>query len=104
MRDFGTVAALGLQTLLTDAGFEVLPATETSFFPSVIALRPDAVVFDSDDHAALEQARHIAAEFPAIPVVACSSERALMHVFPPFHQGESYVLQLTRDLLAEALQ
>jgi len=105
--DFGAVARLGLLDLLAEEGLEAVGHAESRKRPGIIPLvnevRPDVVVLDLDDEAALEVAVQITSEFPAIKVVACSSEEPVMQVFPPFHHGESYLSQLTRAHLAQAL-
>ncbi|MGH9005547.1 MAG: hypothetical protein ACRDYV_20670 [Acidimicrobiia bacterium] len=118
--DFGAVARLGLFDLLSDEGLEVVGRTESPERPEAVVgrggpapteivglvseVRPDVVVLDLDDESALEVAVQITSAFPAIKVVACSSEEPVMQVFPPFHHGESYLSQLTRADLAQALQ
>ncbi len=114
--DFGAVARLGLLDILADEGLEVVgradaeragtaggPVAPTGIVRLVNEVRPDVVVLDLDDESALEVAVQITAEFPAIKVVACSSEEPVMQVFPPFHHGESYLSELTRAHLAQAL-
>jgi DNA-binding NarL/FixJ family response regulator len=107
--DFGAVAGLGLRDILAGEGLEVVgharerDVPEPGIVPLVNEVRPDVVVLDLDDESALEVAVQITSEFPAIKVVACSSEEPVMQVFPPFHHGESYLSQLTRAHLAQAL-
>lgn len=118
--DFGAVARMGLLDLLAEEGLEVVGRAEGPESPGrtgerdrpsqegivslVNEVRPDVVVLDLDDESALEVAVQITSAFPAIKVVACSSEEPVMQVFPPFHHGESYLSQLTRAHLAQALQ
>lgn len=116
--DFGAVARLGLLDILAEEGLEVVGRTRSpdgvppgeldlrgaaAVVPLVSEVRPDVVVLDLDDESAQEVAIQITSEFPAIKVVACSSEEPVMQVFPPFHHGESYLSQLTRAHLAQAL-
>lgn len=118
--DFGAVARMGLLDILADEGLEVVGRAESPESPGgtgerdrpgsegivrlVNEVRPDVVVLDLDGESALEEAVQITSAFPAIKVVACSSEEPVMQVFPPFHHGESYLSQLTRAHLAQALQ
>ena len=117
--DFGAVARLGLLDILAEEGLEVVGRAAAPERPGpagkrdvpgpegtvglVNKVRPDVVVLDLDDESALDVAVQITSEFPAIKVVACSSEEPVMQVFPPFHHGESYLSQLTRAHLAQAL-
>ncbi|MGH9039623.1 MAG: hypothetical protein ACRDZ3_05275 [Acidimicrobiia bacterium] len=117
--DFGAVARLGLLDILAEEGLEVVGRAGSrdsaglsgevdirgaaAVVPLVSEVRPDVVVLDLDDESAQEVAIRITSEFPAIKVVACSSEEPVMQVFPPFHHGESYLSQLTRAQLAQAL-
>ena len=117
--DFGAVARLGLLDILAEEGLEVVgragvpdrpgpagkpPASGPEGIVDLVnEVRPDVVVLDLDDESALDVAVGITSEFPAIKVVACSSEEPVMQVFPPFHHGESYLSQLTRAHLAQAL-
>jgi DNA-binding NarL/FixJ family response regulator len=108
MGDFGAVAGLGLRDILAGEGLEVVGharrhAVGAGIVPLLSEVRPDVVVLDLDDDGSLEVAMQITSEFPAIKVVACSSEEPVMQVFPPFHHGESYLSHLTRAELAQAL-
>jgi DNA-binding NarL/FixJ family response regulator len=108
MGDFGAVAGLGLRDILAGEGLEVVgharcAAVGAGIVPLLSEVRPDVVVLDLDDDGSLEVAMQITSEFPAIKVVACSSEEPVMQVFPPFHHGESYLSHLTRAELAQAL-
>lgn len=112
--DFGAVARMGLREILGEHGLEVVGQAGSGesgtapgaggIVPLVSEVRPDIVVLDLDDEASVEVAALITSEFPAIKVIACSSEEPLMQVFPPFHRGESYVSHLTRADLAQALK
>jgi DNA-binding NarL/FixJ family response regulator len=108
MGDFGPVAGLGLRDILAGEGLDVVGHARSApvcagIVPLLSEVRPDVVVLDLDDQSSLEVAIQITSEFPAIKVVACSSEEPVMQVFPPFHHGESYLSQLTRAELAQAL-
>jgi DNA-binding NarL/FixJ family response regulator len=102
---FGSVARMGLRELLDGEGVEVVAEVEADggIFSCVSEVRPDVVVLDLDDEAALGLAGEITSEFPAIKVIACSCEEPVMRVFPPFHHGESYASKLSATLLALAL-
>jgi DNA-binding NarL/FixJ family response regulator len=101
---FGSVARMGLRELLDGQGIEVVAEAGSEGIVSCVnEVRPDVVVLDLDDEEALGTAEEITAEFPAIKVIACSSEEPVMRVFPPFHHGESYASKLSAALLALAL-
>ena len=55
-----------------------------------------------DADGAEDEARELASRFPAVTVIACSSAQTSMRVYPPFHGGESYLSQLSPDLLVRA--
>ena len=103
---FGEIPGLALRELLRDEGLELVAETEAgaSLVPRVTEARPDVVVLDLDDGGATDVASLISRQFPAIKVVAFSSEQPVLRVFPPFHRGESYSSHLSRDLLASALK
>jgi len=104
--DFGAIARLGLREFLDEEGFEIV-AEETvpgGILDLLTEVRPDVVVIDLDTDGGLEVASRIATGFPAVKVIACSSESPTMRVFPPFHHGESYVSELTPSLLAESVR
>ena len=65
--------------------------------------RPDVVIVDLDD-AGLESAREIATTYPAVKVIACSSNRPTLRVYPPFHRGESYEVLLSLESFANAVR
>ena len=103
---FGEIARLGLHALLSaERDLELVPGSDVGgIIRSVNEVRPDVVVLDLDAEDALDVARRISSEFPAIKVIACSSEEPVMQVFPPFHHGESYCSDLTQVLLASTLK
>jgi DNA-binding NarL/FixJ family response regulator len=104
--DFGVVVRMGLRELLDEEGLEVLDAAEMR--PEVIPrpgqIQPDVVLLDLDAEDVPELAVRISSAFPAMKVIACSSDEPIMRVFPPFHYGESYIAPFTRDLFAAALK
>lgn len=104
--DFGVIIRMGLQELLEHEGLQVVGQVEQggTIAHWVNELRPDVVFLDHDDEGTFELAAWISSEFPAIKVVACSSEAPVMRVFPAFHHGESYVSELSRRLLSQELR
>ena len=104
--DFGAIARMGLREFLDKEGFTVVAeagGTQT-VLDQLTQLRPDVVVVDLDADEGVDVAAHIASQFPAVKVIACSSDQPTMRVFPPFHHGESYVSELSPELLAEAVR
>jgi len=104
--DFGAIARLGLREFLDEQGFEVVAEEEAAdnLMDRVTEARPEVVVLNLDQQGDLDVAARIAAYFPAVKVIACSSKEPTMRVYPPFHHGESYVSELSRDLLAQAVR
>jgi AmiR/NasT family two-component response regulator len=104
--DFGVVARMGLRGLLDEEGLEVLEAAEMrpGITPRPGQIQPDVVLLDLDAEDGPELAVRISSAFPAMKVIACSSDEPIMRVFPPFHYGESYIAPFTRVLFAAALR
>ena len=104
--DFGVVLGMGLRKILGDEGLEVVEAVETQreIFPRLSEVQPDVVLLDFDTEDAPELAARISGAFPAMKVIACSSNEPIMRVFPPFHYGESYIAPFTRVLFAAAVK
>ena len=104
--DFGVVAEMGLRELLVGEGLEVLGAAEPrrEILSRLSEVQPDVVLLDLDTEDAPELAVRISVAFPAMKVIACSSDEPIMRVFPPFHYGESYMAPFTRVLFAAALR
>jgi two-component system, response regulator PdtaR len=104
--DFGAIARLGLREFLDEEGFEVVAEERVpgEIVERLTEFRPDVVVIDLDTDGGLDVAFRIASTFPAVKVIACSSEEPTMRVYPPFHHGESYVSELTPRLLAETVR
>lgn len=102
---FNEITRRGLEELLRDEDVELLlePADEPAIISRISELRPDVVILDLDDDGGPDLAERIAAEYPAIKVVACSSKQPLMRVFPAFRRGESYALELNRRRLTSAV-
>ncbi len=104
--DFGMIARMGLRELLDEQGIEVVAETggQGGIITRLSEVRPDVVLLDLDDPGSNAVAQRISSTFPAIKVIACSSEEPVMRVFPPFHHGESYDSELSAALLALALK
>ena len=104
--DFGAIARLGLREFLDEQGFEVVAEdTEAErIIDRLTEFRPDVVVVDLDNDDGTDLASRISSDFPAVKVIACSSEEPTMRVYPPFHWGESYLSELTPSLLAETVR
>lgn len=103
---FGSIAELGLRGVLEDEGFEVVseqPASD-GLLDVLQRIVPDVVIIDLDAHEARELAFRIARGFPKIQVVACSSDRPSMLVFPPGEGGRSYRVNLSPERLVEVLR
>lgn len=102
--DFGAIVRLGLREVLEEGQSlvaEEAPANE--ILERLIGTLPDAVLLDLDVDDTPELARRISQRFPAVTIIACSSKRPKMRIFPPFHHGESYVSELTSVSLVEAV-
>lgn len=101
---FGAIFRAGLVDLLAEAGCDVLPdeQTDRGILERVVAGQPGVVLIDLDGPGAADVARSLAASFPQVTVIACSSAALEMRVYPPFHAGESYVSPLSPDLLVRA--
>lgn len=102
--DFGAIVRLGLREVLEEGQLlvaEDAPADE--ILDRLVGTLPDAVVLDLDVARTPELARRISDRFPALTIIACSSKRPEMRVFPPFHHGESYVSELSSRTLVEAV-
>ena len=103
--DFGAIVRLGLWDIFEERADLVTEETATSdIVESMLVMLPDVVVLDLDTAGVEELARRIAVDFPAVKVIACSSARPEMKVFPPFHHGESYLAELDPTLLVEAVR
>lgn len=102
--EFGGIFRAGLADLLREAGCTVLPDEPAldGIFERVAAEAPAVIVLDLDGERAEETARSLVISFPALTVIACSSVELRMRVYPPFHGGESYLSQLSPDLLVRA--
>lgn len=104
MGDFGAIVRLGLWEIFeTDLNVVAEEAATGELMERLVAVLPDAVVLDLDTGGVEELARHIALQYPAVKVIACSSATPVMRIFPPFHRGESYLSELSPDLLVEAV-
>src|SRR5688500_5944348 len=74
--DFGVVARMGLRGLLDEEGLEVLEAAEMrpGITPRPGQIQPDVVLLDLDAEDGPELAVRISSAFPAMKVIACSSD------------------------------
>jgi DNA-binding NarL/FixJ family response regulator len=105
---FGSIVRLGLRELLeNEDGCDVVAeeSGEDEVLDRLLAALPDVVVLDLDDEpGAAHLVRTITSGFPAVTIIACSSQRPAMQVFPSFHRGESYTSELSPELLIEAVK
>ena len=101
--DFGAIEALGLQQILDEVGFDVAVRKSDELVMEIAELLPDGIILNLDTEDGLRMAQHIASMYPALTMVLCSPERAVMRVYPRFHHGESYVSRLTPALLVQAV-
>lgn len=102
--DFGAIVRLGLRDVLEERQAlvaEDAPADE--ILARLVGFMPDAVVLDLDVADTPHLAQRICERFPAVTIIACSSQRPEMRIFPPFHHGESYISELTPVSLVEAV-
>lgn len=103
--EFEPMVRVGLMGLLAEAGCEVV-AEETlgaSLIERTQGAAPDVVIVDHDDGSDTTIV-DLTVAFPALLVVACSSETPTMRVFPRFHHGESYACPLSPETLADVAQ
>lgn len=103
---FGAVARLGLRELLEEEGFEVVTEelSPQNILPRLHEDSLDVVILDLDSEESLEVAARIAVSSPSVKVIACSSERPAMRIFPRFHDGESYLAELSKKELVAAVR
>ncbi len=103
---FGNIVKLGLDEILREEGCEVVAddGSGEALVDRLLSALPDVVVLDLDDQNGREMARAISAAFPAVKVVAFSADGLSMQVFPAFHRGESYAMELSRDVLLETVR
>jgi DNA-binding NarL/FixJ family response regulator len=103
---FGSIASMGLRGVLEDEGFEVVseqPASD-GLLDVLQRIEPDVVIIDLDAGKSRELAFRVARDFPAVKVVACSSDRPSMLVFPAGEAGRSYRVGLSPSQLVEVLR
>ena len=103
MGDFSALHRLGLEDILTQDGIELMDAGADVLAHLLEAL-PDVIVLDLDTRATTDLVHVIVHRFPAVKVVACSSIRPTVRVFPPLHYGEFYETDLDPALLTSAVQ
>jgi chemotaxis response regulator CheB len=103
MGDFSALHRLGLEDILTQDGIELMDAGADVLAHLLEAL-PDVIVLDLDKRATTDLVHVIVHRFPAVKVVACSSIRPTVRVFPPLHYGEFYETDLDPALLTSAVQ
>jgi len=102
--DFGGVVRAGFDEFLRGERVEVLQADGRDLVSRLLDALPDVVVLDLDGADTPELVQRLVREFPALTVVACSTRRPLMRVYPRFHHGESYEIELEAATLRTALR
>ena len=104
--DFGAIARVGLREFLSEQGVDIVAEEDEAeeVMDLLNRVRPDVVLLSLDREDGLTTAARITSGYPAVKVIACSSDEPLMVVFPPFHNGESYGAQLSPQVLAEVVR
>jgi hypothetical protein len=97
MGDFGALHRLGFDAILSSANLEVIEVCGDDLVERLVQSLPDVVVLDLDQEDAAAIIGRIVRDFPSVQVVACSSTRPMMKVFPKFHGGESYTTGLAES-------
>ncbi len=104
MGDFDAIHRLGLESILDVEGVQLVKASGRDIFEQLLFALPDVIVLDLDKSDTSAVVREITARFPAVRIVACSSDQPRMQVYPPRHYGEFYSRDLEADELAAAVQ
>jgi DNA-binding NarL/FixJ family response regulator len=104
--DFGAIPRLGLREFFLDEGIEVVGegGSYDEIAERIEEVQADVVLLDLDAEDAVDAAASFAVAFPAVKVIACSSEEPLMQVFPPYGGGEGYVERLSPVTLADVVR
>lgn len=100
MGDFDALYRLGLRDILDTGSVELIEAPASGVLEQLVEARPDVVVLDDDKDDTNDLVAKIVHHFPAIRVIACSSEHPTMRVFPSFHRGEFYTRPLDSTVFA----
>ena len=102
--EFGAIFRAGLADLLAEAGCDILSEDHATggVLEQLANSQPDVVLLDLDSPGSEEVSRALSRTFPAVTVIACSSAALQMRVYPAFHDGESYLSQLSPDRLVQA--
>jgi DNA-binding NarL/FixJ family response regulator len=104
MGDFSALHRLGFEDILSVDGIELVETAGADVMGRLVEALPDVIVLDLDKADTPELVRQIVHQFPTVKVVACSSERPMIRIFPPLHYGESYTTGLEPALLTSAIQ
>jgi CheY-like chemotaxis protein len=102
--DFAAIYRLGLEDILDLTGVQLVSAAGSDVLEQLVSALPDVVVLDLDKSDTPMVIGVITADFPAVRIVACSSERPRMHVYPARHYGEYYTSAIEPDDLVAAVQ
>lgn len=103
MGDFHGIVRAGLEDIVASGDLELVALEGDGLLDRLVATLPDVVVLDLDVDYCDLLAQRITTDFPALTVVACSSSRPAMRVYPRFRHGESFESPLRADLLTTAL-
>jgi DNA-binding NarL/FixJ family response regulator len=104
MGDFSALHRLGFEDILRTDGVELMETAGADLVGRVVEALPDVIVLDLDQPDSEDLVARIVQEFPSVKVIACSSDRPTMRVYPPFHRGESYTSPLDPALFTSAVQ
>jgi hypothetical protein len=104
MGDFDALYRLGFVEILGGKEIELVETLAKGVLERLVEVLPAVVVLDQDKQETDELVKTIVHDFPAIRVIACSSERPTMRIFPSFHRGESYTRPLEPALFEREVQ
>jgi DNA-binding NarL/FixJ family response regulator len=105
MGDFEALHRLGLEEILRVDGIELVDTGRgADVLDRLLEALPDVIVLDLDKRSTCDIVHVIVHRFPRVKVVACSSRKPMMRIFPPLHYGEFYETDLDAALLTSVVQ
>jgi DNA-binding NarL/FixJ family response regulator len=102
--ELSALLSLGLRELLESSEqFNVRETTMRDLLKDVQAVSPEVVVLDLDRADSDAMAERIVRSYPSIRVLACSSVKAVMRIYPSLDRGQPYMTALDPTSLTAAL-
>lgn len=102
--DFDSLFRRGLEDILAAGDVEIVRSGTVEMADYLRSALPDVILLDSTKASTPSLVDRIVRDYPTVQVITCSALEETMHVYPPYHHGESYACPLSPAEIGRQVQ